>query len=102
MLHSATCHEAEVHSLALHGREFLVSASADSTIRLWDALRLLPLYALRCKGQPDPIAHAGPVYAVTVVPALPSRAVWQLDGNGVLLCVPDRQGESERGIGTLH
>ena len=65
-------HEAEIHAIVIYATERFVSASADATIRVWDARTLAPLYTLRARGRLEPIAHDGAVYALLLVPSPPS------------------------------
>jgi WD40 repeat protein len=65
-------HEAEIHAIVIYATERFVSASADATIRVWDARTLAPLYTLRAQGRLEPIAHDGAVYALLLVPSPPS------------------------------
>ena len=68
----AAAHQAEVHAIAIHERDNLVSAGADGAIRVWSLPLLQPLYSLRAAGRAgEAISHDGAIYALLTVAAVP-------------------------------
>ena len=67
-------HQADVHALTPYGTDRLISAGADTAIRIWSLPQMQPLYSLRASGRPgEAIAHDGAVYALLVVSGTPPR-----------------------------